>query len=250
MNRFKAVGLHLVISLLFLGTALYFIVYHWYPAPYFTADGGWQGFRIVFLASIVLGPLLTLLVYKQNKAGLKFDLVAIGLLQAASFGWGIWQVYEQRTALVLFVDDAFHALSREQIIKAGLDPDRLTRFSQNRPPMAYLRLPAEQKQRREFIRAREFRQQTPVIRLGERYESFNEANRKTVISRGINVALAAKNDKQTRKGLAEFLAAHGGTSEDYAFVPIHCRYKHSVLALTIPDGRMVGIPDIPITPFY
>ena len=41
---------------------------------------------------VILGPLLTLLVYKQGKKTLLFDLTVIVLLQISALGYGLWTI--------------------------------------------------------------------------------------------------------------------------------------------------------------
>ncbi|MDG4553623.1 MAG: hypothetical protein P9E24_05180 [Candidatus Competibacter sp.] len=64
MTQLHAFVIHLATSvtifLIFLGI-MFFV---WYPAPYFEIDGGWKVPRILAGLDVVLGPLLTLIVFK------------------------------------------------------------------------------------------------------------------------------------------------------------------------------------------
>ncbi|MCG6936115.1 MAG: hypothetical protein LJE73_09510, partial [Proteobacteria bacterium] len=71
ISRWRAFLIHLGISLVIFLILAYIILIKWYPVPFFYTDGGWQGVRIVAAVDLVLGPLLTLLVYKHGKPGLK-----------------------------------------------------------------------------------------------------------------------------------------------------------------------------------
>ena len=66
MTKLRAFAVHLTanatIFLLFLGI-LWFV---WYPAPYFAIDGGWTVFQILGGVHVVLGPLLTLILFKPG----------------------------------------------------------------------------------------------------------------------------------------------------------------------------------------
>ena len=73
MSRIKAFLIHLGISAVIFFILLYLIIFHWYPGFLFTADGGWQGVRIIAAVDLVLGPLLTLVVYKAGKPSLKME---------------------------------------------------------------------------------------------------------------------------------------------------------------------------------
>jgi hypothetical protein len=250
VSRLGAFAVHLAISLVIFVGILYLIVFHWYPQPYFAADGGWQGIRLMFVVDVVLGPLLTAMVYKPGKPGLRFDLAMIALAQCVALVLGGWTVYQQRTALVVFVDDAFAALNPAQVEQAGLDINTLSRFSDTHPPMAFLRLPEDQTERRQFIRDQEFKRATPVIRLGDRYEPMTPGNLDTLLSRGMDIEEWSATDAAAKRGLDEFLRHYGGSVADYAFLPIHCRYRHGVLAMRRSDGKVVAMPDITIPNVY
>lgn len=81
MSRFKAFSIHFAISFAIFLILLYFILFQWYPQPLFSTDGGWRIIRIIVGVDLVLGPLLTLIVFKAGKPGLKFDLTIIAFLQ-------------------------------------------------------------------------------------------------------------------------------------------------------------------------
>ena len=80
MSRWKAAGIHLSISLaigLLVGALLFGV---WYPPPYFHAAGADELILLLVGIDIVLGPLMTLVIFRSGKRGLKFDLTVIGLV--------------------------------------------------------------------------------------------------------------------------------------------------------------------------
>jgi len=101
--RLKATGIHIAISTVIFLVFLYFILAQWYPVPYFVTDGGWQGIRIVIAVDMVLGPLLTLIIFNPAKSrrAILFDLSMIGLAQSAALVWGAYAVYSQQPAAVI-----------------------------------------------------------------------------------------------------------------------------------------------------
>ncbi|KAB0769044.1 hypothetical protein F7O87_33620, partial [Pseudomonas aeruginosa] len=62
-SRWRAFFIHLLISLAIFIVLLAIICLWWYPGALFEIAGGWQGVRIVAAVDMVLGPLLTLVVY-------------------------------------------------------------------------------------------------------------------------------------------------------------------------------------------
>jgi hypothetical protein len=90
----------------------------WYPGPLFEAAGGSGLLPILVGVDVIVGPLLTLVVFKSGKPGMKFDLVVIGLLQAAALAYGVYVVSLARPAYIVFVKDRF-----ELATVAELDPE-------------------------------------------------------------------------------------------------------------------------------
>ena len=76
MSRYRAAAIHLGLSALLFVALAYLVVFVWYPGFFFETDGGWEGIRIIAAVDLVVGPLLTLIVFKAGKPGLRFDLTA------------------------------------------------------------------------------------------------------------------------------------------------------------------------------
>jgi hypothetical protein len=83
MGRVRAALIHFSISVVVFCSIVAVAILAWYPPPYFFADGGWQMIRLAAGVDVVLGPLLTLVVFKADKPSLKIDLSIIGILQAS-----------------------------------------------------------------------------------------------------------------------------------------------------------------------
>jgi len=109
-TRQSAFGIHLLISVLILVALLGVIFFIWYPNNLIHA-GGITGLKILFGVDLVLGPLLTLVVFSPNKKGLAMDLTLIGLLQIACLCAGLWIIYNQRPVLQVIADDGVHIIS-------------------------------------------------------------------------------------------------------------------------------------------
>ena len=113
MTRWKASGIHFSISLI-IGIAAFCLLYFvYYPQPYFVAAGASVLVLLLLCVDVVLGPLLTLIVFKSGKKTLKFDLAVIAVMQAMALVYGLYVVWISRPAFVLAVVD------RLEIIYAG-----------------------------------------------------------------------------------------------------------------------------------
>ena len=89
MSRWKAAGIHIGISLIIaaiVGSVIYFV---WYPPPYFSVAGGSNLILLIMGVDVVVGPCLTLVVFRAGKRGLAFDLAVIAVLQVIAFCYGL-----------------------------------------------------------------------------------------------------------------------------------------------------------------
>ena len=61
----------------------------------------------------MLGPLLTLIVYRAGKPGLRFDLTVIGVVQASCLAVGVWIVHGERPLAIVYVDGSFYSVTAQ-----------------------------------------------------------------------------------------------------------------------------------------
>jgi len=106
-ERFKAFILHLLLSLMVAIGVLFWVFNVWYPVPLHRALAVTHIFLLLIIVDMVLGPILTLLVYKPRKKTLVLDLVVIAALQLSAMIYGLWSVAQGRPAWLVFNGDRF-----------------------------------------------------------------------------------------------------------------------------------------------
>ncbi len=102
MSRYQAFLYHFFISLAVFFVLAYLVLFEWYPDFFYSIDGGWEGMRIIIVVDLIMGPLLTLVVFKAGKPGLKFDLTVIGTFQAVCLAAGLYIVYSERPIFFIY----------------------------------------------------------------------------------------------------------------------------------------------------
>lgn len=242
-NRWQAFLIHLGICAVLFVVLLYLIVFHWYPQPYFAADGGWQGIQIITGVDLILGPVLTLMVYRRGKRELKSDLALIAAFQTVALVWGTWLVYDQRTAAVVYSSKRFQTLTIDQVKDAGERAVRMVSEATTHPPYIVVPMPTDKKERLKLV-AEATQTRIPLTLRGDRYEFIDANNRTSILESGIDVERRVEGNVEDRAALEAFLAKYGGRSDDYAFVPLSCRYRFLLLALNRKDGTVVGALNI------
>ncbi len=121
-SRFVAAGIHLGISLGLAALAAALVFSVWYPYPYREISGGRSLFFLVVAVDVVMGPLLTLVIFNRSKpiSELRRDLALIGVLQLAALGYGLWTVALARPVHLVFEMDRFRAVHAFEVTPESL----------------------------------------------------------------------------------------------------------------------------------
>lgn len=230
--RLRAAGIHFSLSLLVFAVALYLILVRWYPGFHFTVDGGWQGVRIMAAVDLVLGPLLTLIIFNPFKARrlIVFDLACIGLAQTAALAWGFWAIHSQHPVSVNVSGGTFYSVTAEPIVAEKYPVSMLAELSDRRPALIYVAPPANED---EEARVAMLEMVGGVAEYEDpmRFKAF-APNWATVSAAAVTAEVRGKGHPEFAQELPAFLARNGGTAADYRFFPFTGRYGECTLAFS------------------
>lgn len=111
-QRLVAAAIHLGLSLTIAGLAALLVFGIWYPYPYREISGGRELFFIVVVVDVVLGPLITFVIFNRKKPTreLRRDLAIVVLIQLAALGYGLWTVFVARPVHLVFEIDRFRVV--------------------------------------------------------------------------------------------------------------------------------------------
>ncbi len=123
ITRWQAAGVHVLCSLglaVIAGILLFMV---WFPQPFTHAAGADRLITLLIGIDLVLGPLLTLIVYKHGKKGMYFDLAFIGVVQVAALTYGLHMIAQSRPIFIVVTEDMTYlvpnrALSEEDLAQA------------------------------------------------------------------------------------------------------------------------------------
>lgn len=128
MSRWKASGLHLLISFVVIGLIASYIVYFWYPPALMHMAKADRLLMLIGGVDLIVGPLLTLIVYKANKPRLKLDLSIIALMQIVFLGYGLQTIWNSRPVFLVAVPDRFELVFANEITQKRLAEAKIERF--------------------------------------------------------------------------------------------------------------------------
>ena len=115
MSRWQAAAIHLGLSVVIAIGVVLLLYYVWYPQPFFDASGGKFLLMLLVGVDVVLGPLITLIIFDTKKKSLKFDLAVIAFVQLAAICYGVYTMYLARPVFVVFSVDQFIVLPANDV---------------------------------------------------------------------------------------------------------------------------------------
>lgn len=153
-TKLAATGIHLAMSLVIFAILAYLIFYHWFPQPYFSIDGGWQGMRLIAFVDLVLGPFITFLIFDLSKRRreIVIDLAIILAIQFGALTYGVVTTYNQRPLAIVLIDENMISAVEEHYAGTLKSTDRLAEYSDEQPPIIYAPLPEDLALLREVVR--------------------------------------------------------------------------------------------------
>jgi hypothetical protein len=246
VSRERAALVHLGLSALVFVIVIVPLLMLWYPPPLFFSDGGWAVIRIAFGVDIVVGPLLTLVVFKVGKPGLKFDLGIIAALQIAALVWGIRLMYQEKPEFLVFADDRFSTITKGLLVDSKRPLDELEKFDGHRPPHVFVKLPddpAEVLRMKLEMGARS----EALFRLADRYEPMTAQNLARVYAQRLDMPRLVGPWPEYKADYEAFIAAHKADAGEYVFIPLECRYEPLIVAIDRRNGEFVEYLHIPLS---
>jgi hypothetical protein len=120
--KIKYFKYHLTISLLVVLTLSVICQFFWFPMPFLFIDGTWVALLIIAAVDIVLGPLLTLLLIKQDKSRKErlVDLSVIAILQLSALVYGLSQIEQERVVALVHSEGAFNLVPKKELAESEI----------------------------------------------------------------------------------------------------------------------------------
>ena len=109
-SRFIAFGVHLFLSVFIFSCLVFFTYFILLPGFLFYSEGGITILGLIGSVDVILGPVITLIIYKKTKPSIKFDLSLIALLQIAALIYGLHALWSVRPLTVFYTHGTYHVV--------------------------------------------------------------------------------------------------------------------------------------------
>jgi hypothetical protein len=239
-QRAVASGIHFLFSLAIFSAFLLTIIFLWFPEPYFTSSGGLQGISLVAAVDLVLGPLLTFIVFNKAKRRnlMIMDLSFIISIQMIALIWGIHTVYTQRPVAIVFWENSFFTVPDKALSRFYEGTPELQDLRNNPRQLIYaVKPPVEDTDARQAMQRRVEKQIPPHHQI-EIYRPFSEHfDRATQFN--LDIQEIESLNAEMKAQLDDVLHISGGTRDQYIYLPLKSRYRNIVLIFD-REGQLIG----------
>lgn len=117
LGKFKAASLHGLITAVVASFTALIVFVIWFPGEMSEMARGSGLYRLVILVELVLGPLMSLVIYNPRKPKVELfrDYLVIGLVQLSAFGYGLYAVSVSRPVYLVFVKDRIEVVAASEL---------------------------------------------------------------------------------------------------------------------------------------
>lgn len=223
LTRWHAAGTHLLICVGIAAVMLGLMLFVWYPPPLFQVMGG-SGLAVILIGvDVVIGPLLTLVVFRSGKRGLKVDLAIIAAFQLAALLYGCHVIALARPAYLVFVKDQFQVATALELAPERLAEAKYPRFRSipwTGPALVFGDWPKDKSDQQRLIDA---------IFTGEDLQHFPkyyapyEQGRAQILAKAEPLAHVRKTEPQAAKAIDAWLASSGADEQKLRYLRLRGR---------------------------
>ncbi|WP_373683545.1 TfpX/TfpZ family type IV pilin accessory protein [Acinetobacter sp. YH16042] len=230
---------HLIISISLALLVIGLVFFIWYPSPLATAVGVTHIFLMLLVIDVILGPVLGLLVYKEGKKTLKFDLSVIILIQIAALCYGVYSIEQGRPVWIAYNVDRFELVRKNELITEHLDQAKIQfqKTSFLRPQYVAVEF-AQDKLQRENDMFAEALGGISIAQKPERYVDFTKALPQIKKrAKSLNNLEQFNDHEQVRKILVKYPQATG-------YVPLKANAVDMTVLVNKQTGEVIKIVDL------
>ena len=245
-SRWQASGLHLLISAAIAAVVVTLMLAVWYPRPLFEAEGGPGLVFILVGVDVVIGPLITLVIFKSGKPGLRFDLWTIAVLQIAALTYGVSIVADVRPAYIAYVQGQFETVVAMDLSESRLAEAKRPEFRKipfTGPVLVAVQPPSDPKERSDIL-LQVLAGGKDLQHFPKYYVPYSEYTRE-VLARGQTPAQLRKRDPQAAKVVDAWLAEAKRKEADVLYLPLKAGRGWGAALVDAKTGELVKLLFVP-----
>lgn len=209
----------------------------WYPGAHFAISGVSSQLWILAAIVIVIGPILSTLVFRPGKKGLRMDLWILGGIEVAAIVIAMAVLFQRQPYFMVFAVDRFEAVPRHEVVDFELAKQRFGGRPGHEPRLVHAALPEDSKRMQDLIDETVFMGMPDIDRRPEFWSAYPTGV--------VLVKMAARpleelvGKRQGRAGaLTGWLERSGRPVQAFRFLPLRGKNSDAVVII----DALIGYP--------
>lgn len=247
LTRVMAAAIHLTISCVLAGVVLLGMLFVFYPSPYFQAVGGLDLLTILVGVDVVLGPMITLIIFNPKKKELKRDLTIIGLIQLTALIYGAYAMIAARPVFTVFSQDKFMVLTanniEDELLRKAIRPE-FKQLPAIGPLVVAIKEPLDKKERENLMFAQALG--AGIQYMPQYYVPYKEAA-SDVLQQAKPLAVLQKQQPTAYAAVMGELPSMNRDEASVVFLPMTARKQVMTVLIDAKSGAIIKI--MPVSPW-
>jgi len=235
-NKFKAFSIHLALSVILVSIITSAIIYFWYPLDYLGITSFKEITLLIISIDLIMGPVLTFVVFNPNKKSLKFDLTVIVALQLSALTYGSYYLYQGHPVFITYAKGSFTLVNAQlaKPEKAKYNEYRITKLSSAK--LAYAEIPNDIIEKNKLLEE----SMSGGPDLEERVDLYKpyEQHINDIISKSLD-ASEIFSDKELKFKTSKFFSKHGDNIDQFAFLPLEGSTDDAIIVLNKKSAEFI-----------
>lgn len=226
-HKYKAALIHFALSVILIVMLVGTILFFWFPPIFLSVTDFKEVVTLIITVDLVLGPILTFIVFKPKKKSLKLDLSIIGAIQLSALVYGAYTLYQIHPVYITFNKDRFSVIQAIDAFPENslYDEYKVSKFSSGN--LAYAKMPKDFKKQEQLLQ--------DVLKGGadleqrvDLYEPYSK-NIDEIIARGLDKDLIFNHENNNQTNT--FLKKNKFEINKLAFLPLTNGKKDAIIVL-------------------
>ena len=243
VSKRRAFLRHLALSACIVGSVFIVVFLIWYPRPYFTAVGAWSIVRILVGVDLVLGPLLTLVVFRPGKRLLILDMFVIGIIQCSALIYGVNVLYQERPYYTVFAIDRFQILAYKDIPEDQRDMHDWMRKPMIGPLLAIANLPDTIEAQQQLMEETVFGGAPDIERRPNLWTPY-ESGSDVIIERARPLDELRSAGPTEAAKVAKIVESLDLAESELGFFPLSSAKNEATAIVDLKTGHIIAVTDI------
>lgn len=240
-HKLKASLIHLVLSAILIALVTGSMLFFLFPTLFIGITDFKEIALLIISVDLILGPLLTFVVFQPKKKTLTFDLSIIAAIQLSALIYGVYALYQIHPVYITFNVDRFTLVTAKDAEpeKAKFKEYNVSKLDTAK--LAFVKMPVDIEKRNEIAMTAAFGGGDLESWI-EYYEPYKD-NINHILARSLDPKIIFSQDNAKNK-LTAFQKKFSNPLDTYAFLPLNSNTKNMVIVLDRESAEAVTTLDI------